>query len=165
MRIEDIDAFFAEHGLAGRVERQDKPPTVAWTLRAAGFPVLIQTQENANRLRIVAFIGAAGGLDRERLAALLSANYHSALDARYAIVDDALVAAFLHPLGELSREQFVLGFFQTICCAETFGGEHSGGTLNFGPSPAGGNGAPKPQGKAETAFAQIAAELVNKIGR
>lgn len=164
MNVADIDAFFAKHGLASRVERRDKPPTVVWTLRAAGFPVLIQGQENANRLRIVVFIAATVSVDQPQMAALLAANYHSALDARYAFADDAVVAAFLHPLRELAAEQFVLGFSQAVRCAETYGGEFSGGTLSFGPSPAGGNGAPKPQGQAESALAAITADLLKKIG-
>ena len=50
------------------IDRQDRPPTATWIFQAGRFPVLIQTQENANRMRIVAFIGDAAALGREALS-------------------------------------------------------------------------------------------------
>lgn len=128
----DIDAFFHETGLAARVDRQIQPPSAMWVLQAGNFPVLIQTQEDADRIRIVAFIADADSLPPEALRVMLEANYHTAMDARYAITGEHVVAAFLHPLEDLTDEQFVLGFYQVVSCAETFGTHFSGGTMVFG---------------------------------
>lgn len=132
MQNRDIDEFFAEADLTDCVARQDQPPVAFWEFRGLGFPMIIQTQEAADRMRIVAFIGDAGELSGEQMQVLLEANYHSALDARYAVTDGHLVSVFLHPFEELSETQFILGLFQVINCAATCGTTFSGGTMVFG---------------------------------
>lgn len=129
MKNRDIDAFFERHRLTAQVEKSVRPPSETWSFRTGPFSVLIQTQEDADRLRIVAFISDAADLDRDHLRRLLEANAHSTLDARYALVEGRLVSAFLHPLRETSHAQFVLGLYQTLHCAETCGSSFSGGTL------------------------------------
>lgn len=134
MDNQDIDRFFEESDLEEVVQRHERQPNVMWTFYADSFPVLIQTQENVNRMRIVVFIGDASSLERDQIFTLLEANYHTALDARYAITDDQVVSAFIHPFRELTLTQFISGLYQTIHCAETYGTEFSGGALVFGSS-------------------------------
>lgn len=138
MTNQDIDLFFEKVGLSAHVEKQSQEPSCVWTLNVGAFPVLIQTQASANRMRIVAYIAEQSDIDPEQLVDMLEANYHSALDARYALADGYVVAAFLHPFKELDGNQFVLGMYQVISCAETFGSYYSGGTMVFG-----GQSAPK----------------------
>ena len=133
MQNRDIDEFFAEADLVGSVLRSDQPPVALWEFRGLGFPMLIQTQESVDRMRIVVFIGEAGELSSDQMRVLLEANYHSALDARYAITEGHLVALFLHPFEELSETQFILGLYQVINCAATCGTTFSGGMMVFGP--------------------------------
>lgn len=154
----EIDQYFAEAGLSDAVHRESHPPTEVWLFMAGDHQVMIQTQESANRIRIVVFIGESRELDRDELESLLEANYHSALDARYAIAEGHLVAAFLHPFEELTAEQFVLGLYQVIGCAETYGGANSGGTLVFGDGI--GEADPDP---VEEAVDEIAVELSRKL--
>jgi len=132
MENRDIDAFFDRSSLSSHVKRVESPPNIMWQFSAPGFPVLIQTQATVARMRIVAFVAEAEQLEAEHLTALLEANYHSALDARYALTDGYVVSAFIHPLAELTYRQFVLGLYQVINCAETCGTTFSGGTLVFG---------------------------------
>ncbi len=134
MNNHEIEAFFEVQGLSEVVETTVRPPVQAWTLRGSGgrFPVLIQTQESADRMRIVAIIGDLSDFEPTILIPMLEANYHSALDARYALTDGQIVALFLHPFSELSLAQFVSGFYQVLHCTETFGTTFSGGTLTFG---------------------------------
>ena len=61
----------------------------------------------------------------------MKANFHTALDARYAISDGILWAAFIHPLKELTTEQVKSAITQVYSCARTFGTHYSGGTLIF----------------------------------
>ena len=159
MTNRDIDRFFADHILPERVQKQVRPPNEMWLLRVGRFPVLIQTQENADRMRIVAFIAEEPDLEPDELTRLLQANYHSALDARYALTDDgALVSVFLHPFAELGPEQFVLGFCQVLNCAETCGSHYSGGTMTFGRPPQG-----RRNGESGPALVTSRAELAERI--
>ena len=135
MQNRDIDEFFDDAQLTGLVERSEHLPNVIWQFQGLGYPMFIQTQESADRMRIVAFITEAKGLDVQELGALLEANYHTALDARYALTDGNLVSVFLHPFEELSVVGFVSGLYQVMNCAETCGTTFSGGTMVFGASP------------------------------
>lgn len=152
MNNRDIDKFFDDCGLTNSIEKHVRPPNEMWTFAAGQFPMLIQTQESANRMRIVAFIADAASTDAALLRQMLEANYHSALDARYALTDGKVVSVFLHPFAELTKSQFVLGLYQTVSCAATFGSSYSGGTMFFGAAHGGnGNGADAGQAEAETA--------------
>lgn len=132
MTNQDIDLFFEKVGLSAHVEKQLQEPSCVWTLNVGAIPVLIQTQASANRMRIVGYITEQADIEPGQLLDMLEANYHSALDARYALADGYVVAAFLHPFKELDGNQFVLGMYQVIRCAETFGTYYSGGTMVFG---------------------------------
>ena len=135
MQNNDIDEFFNDADLSDLVERSEHLPNVIWQFHGQGFPMFIQTQESADRLRIVAFVAEANGLDAQDLGLLLEANYHSALDARYALTDGNVVSVFLHPFEELSVVGFISGLYQVINCAETCGTTFSGGTMVFGATP------------------------------
>lgn len=132
MTNDDIDLFFNKVGLADHVVKQAHEPSCVWTFQAGPHPVLIQTQASANRMRIVSYIAEQPDVEPNQLIEMLEANYHSALDARYGLADGYVVAAFLHPFKELDGNQFVLGLYQVISCAETFGTYYSGGTMVFG---------------------------------
>ena len=157
----DIDAFFERTQLADQVKRVDLEPNIMWQFSALGFPMFIQTQETVDRMRIVAFVAETETLASEHYATLLEANYHSALDVRYALSDGYVVAAFIHPLAELSYRQFVLGIYQVINCADTCGTTFSGGTLVFG-SPENDPNIPADEGQNEPAR-NVLAEVVRMI--
>jgi len=63
------------------------------------------TDENHNRMRIMSPIIEEQKLSNSDRQKLLEANFHTALDARYAIANDYLWAVFIHPLKELSKDQ------------------------------------------------------------
>ncbi len=135
MNNQDIDNIFKKLGIAHSVSKIETYPNIRWLLQASGIPILVQTQESVNRMRIVAFIKKISEADHSHYNTMLTANYHSALDVRYALTDDEfVVAAFLHPLNELSMEQFFQALMQVISCAKTFGESFSGGLLHFGRS-------------------------------
>ena len=72
-------------------------------------PVLIVTDERADRMRAMTPIRSADALTPEELARMMQANFDTALDARYAIANGRLWSAFIHPLSPLEREQFIEG--------------------------------------------------------
>ena len=159
MNNKSIEDFFNDSSLSDSVEKIERYPNVIWFFSCGLHQMMIQTQENVNRMRIVAFIAHETDLDQAELYRLMEANYHSALDARYALTDGKLVSLFLHPFEELTTTQFVLGLFQTIMCAKNFGNSYSGGTMVFGVHN--GNGADNFGDTTQ----DILQEVVNSIKR
>ncbi len=103
-----------------------------WRLVVDGRVVMIITDESADRLRIITPVTAADALTEENLRRVMQANFDSALDARYAIARGTLWGAFIHPLGALDDEAFLLGLGQVVNLANTFGTSYSSGLLMFG---------------------------------
>lgn len=157
MNNHDIDSWFESNGLANRVQREIIPPCGHWHFHVGPFPVRIQTQESANRMRIVAYIAEADRISHDDFVRMMEANSHSALDARYALDNGYIVSLFLHPFRELNLQQFVLGFYQVISCAETHGTDYSGGTLSYGPTAGNGSAAPMEQGATHFEQSLVAA--------
>ncbi len=151
MNNNEIDACFRYCGVAERVQKEVHEPNAVWTTVISGFPVLIRTQESANRMRIMAAIAEATEIGKEDLYRLLEANYHSTWDVRYAIANGAVVSVFMHPLAELSREHFARALFQVVRCAETFGGANSSADAIFLPV--------EQSDPARRSASQIAAEI------
>ena len=68
---------------------------------------------------------------------MLDANFHSALDARYAVSEGIVYALFLHPISSLTPQQIVSALDQVVSLVTTFGTSFSSGQLQFGPSSSG----------------------------
>ncbi len=115
----------------------------------AAYATVIQAQENviifeyegsqlvcisdvaADRMRIVSEIVDAEKLPLEQLVICMHANFHSALDARYAVGNGYLYSAFIHPLSPLTTEQIESAIRQVAHLKLTFGTEYSSGELVF----------------------------------
>lgn len=87
--------------------------------------------ERNDRMRIIAPIRSLADLSSEQLAAILDANFHSALDARYGTSQGILYAAFLHPLGPLTEREILSAVHQVASLVLTFGTSYSSGTLVY----------------------------------
>ena len=61
----------------------------------------------------------------------MEANFHSVLDARYAVSEDILWVAYIHPLRELQPAQAVDAIVQVYNAALTFGTSYSSTDLAF----------------------------------
>lgn len=86
---------------------------------------------NADRMRIIAPVKRIEEAAPEEILAAMHANFHSALDARYAISQGIIFSAFLHPLSPLTAEQVVSAIRQVASARETFGTSYSSGALFF----------------------------------
>lgn len=84
------------------------------------------------RMRLVAAVAPVPDLTAEHLAHILEANFHTALDARYATSDGYLYAAFIHPLGPLTEAELRSAVTQVSSLVRTFGTTYSSGELVFG---------------------------------
>jgi len=116
-------------------------PTGALQSQIDGISIYCISDPANDRMRIVAPISRLSGLDPRINEILLRANFHSALDARYAISDDVIFAAFLHPISSLTPAQIESAVSQVISLVKTFGTTFSSGELVFPGSRDGGGGA------------------------
>ena len=103
-----------------------------WQFQLKEKPVMIITDENANRMRIMSPITSEEELLDEHLRAMLEANFDRALDAKYATYGGVVWSVFTHPLGELTVEQFKDAMYQIVSLAENFGSTYQSTDLVFG---------------------------------
>lgn len=87
--------------------------------------------EQHDRMRIIVPIAERSKITSDQLEKAMNANFHTALDARYAVNKGILYAAFIHPLSPLTQAQLESGFYQTATLAVTFGKECTSGALTF----------------------------------
>ena len=82
-------------------------------------------------MRIISPIKSSENISKDKLYRMMQANFDSALDARYSIAKGKLWSAYIHPLSELTDEQFFSGLAQTITLANSYSDSYSSGALVF----------------------------------
>ena len=87
-----------------------------------------------DRMRLVAVITSVSNLTSEQVGRILEANFHTALDARYATSQGYLYAAFIHPLSPLTEQELRSAVAQISTLATNFGTTYSSGGLVFAGS-------------------------------
>ena len=87
--------------------------------------------ENANRMRIITPVVERKDIGEEELLNAMVANFHSALDVKYALSDEIIWAVFIHPLKELSDHQVLDAIDQVYSASVTFGSTYSSTNLVF----------------------------------
>ncbi|MFT5421378.1 MAG: hypothetical protein ACI9D5_002133 [Candidatus Endobugula sp.] len=118
--------------LIKRFDTEAKARPGFWQLTHEDMEIYVITDEPANRMRIIVEIADTAQLEKQHLHRLMQANFDSALDARYAIAQESLWSAYIHPLSSLSEHDFFSGLAQVITLAKTFGSSFSSGALFFG---------------------------------
>ncbi len=103
-----------------------------WQLTVEKVPVIIVTDKNHDRMRILVAVRKTDDLKPEELQRMMQANFDSALDSRYAIANKILWSTYIHPLRALHDRQFIAAIGQTVNLALTFGSSYSSGLLLFG---------------------------------
>ena len=86
---------------------------------------------SADRMRIISPIVALAEIDSEQMLLALAANFHTVLDARYALSEGVIYAAYIHPLSPLSNAEVLSAIRQVATAKNTFGNEYSSGALVF----------------------------------
>lgn len=125
-----MELLFAEN-----VDAIMGPPGAIQT-RVDGISVYLISDPENDRMRIVAPIAMVADVNPRVSNLLLRANFHSTLDARYAVSDGVIYAAFLHPISSLSPDLLESALAQVLSLAKTFGSTFSSGKLHFGASRA-----------------------------
>jgi hypothetical protein len=95
--------------------------------------LFVITDETNNRMRIFTPIADVENVKEAAFSAMLKANFHAALDAKYALFDDFVVSLFTHPLKELTPHQFKDALLQVALAADNFGTTYSSTDLIFTP--------------------------------
>ena len=103
-----------------------------WSLEYSDTPVIIITDDTANRMRIFAPVLEEKDLKPGQLQKMLEANFHSALDAKYCLFEGLVISIFTHPLEELTAEQFLDALGQVVTLTKTFGTTYSSTDKIFG---------------------------------
>jgi len=135
-------------GVEARSERQ-------WQFRVGDRAVVLLVDEGSDRMRLVSPVAPVEALDAQQVRNMLVANFHTALDARYAVADDQLVSVFLHPLSSLSAEVFRSAVRQVARLAETYGTSYSSGEAVFGPQRCNG---PRQEGQPSQELPELEGE-------
>ena len=91
------------------------------------------TDTNHNRMRIMSPIMEAKHLDSNLMQAALVANFHTALDVKYAVTDGIVWSVFIHPLQELTEHQVEDAVRQVYFANVNFGSSFASTTLTFPP--------------------------------
>ena len=105
-----------------------------WQFVVDETPMFILTDEGHDRMRIISPIKDASEMDADELRVCLAANFHSALDVKYALSEGVLWAAFIHPLSPLRDGQFVDALAQVRSAVLTYGTTFASTDLVF-PMP------------------------------
>jgi len=102
-----------------------------WQFMIKGRMLACITDSTNNRLRILSPIVEQKTLSHVELLKLMEANFHSALDARYAITDDLLWSVYVHPLKELQKDEILSAINQVYTAALTYGTTYNSSELTF----------------------------------
>ncbi len=114
------------------LDPETQPQGPGFQLTVAGFTVLVITDTSTDRMRAMVPIRSAADLSQQDMQRMMQANFDSTLDARYAIANGTLWAAFIHPLSALEKDQMISGLAQTVNIAQTYGTLYSSGVALFG---------------------------------
>lgn len=127
MTIRRLERILKE--VAGEIRSQNGQ----FRFELQGNSILVLTSASQDRMRIITQITDTRNLRTEQLQKMMIANFHTALDARYAISDGVVYAAFIHPLSSLEERDLRSAIRQVANLATTFGTSYSSGGLLFNP--------------------------------
>ncbi len=102
-----------------------------WQFMLKGRILVCITDEKNNRMRIMSPIVKQKTLDYGDMLKLMEANFHTALDVRYAISDDILWSIYIHPLKELHKDEVLSAIHQVYAAAVTYGTTYNSTGLEF----------------------------------
>ena len=102
-----------------------------WRFLIKNIPFIAIADSTHNRMRIISPIGESDKLNEELKTASLMANFHTALDVKYAISDNILWSVFIHPLKELTEDQVYDAVSQVYYAHVNFGTTFSSTSLVF----------------------------------
>ena len=103
-----------------------------WQILFHKATLMTVIDEKNNRMRIICPIIEEKKMKKDEIKKCLSANFHSVLDAKYALYNGLLWAVYIHPLKELTSEQVVSAMYEVRNAVATYGSSYQGSGLVFG---------------------------------
>ena len=103
-----------------------------WQVICEQRVLFILTNEPHNRMRIFTPVINQKELKKGEMESMLNANFHAALDAKYALYGEFVVSLFTHPLREIQIHQFLDALKQVATAANNFGTTFSSTDIIFG---------------------------------
>lgn len=103
-----------------------------WQVQYMDRVLTVVTDVGHNRMRIMTAIIEKKDLKKAQTIELLQAQFDRALDVKYALYNDILWSAFVHPLKELTEDQVKDAMSQVYYAAHNFGGSYRSTDLQFG---------------------------------
>ena len=103
-----------------------------WEFEVSGVRMVCVMDPSHDRMRIVAPVAKLSTVTPEQKEKILEANFHSALDARYAASGGILWSAFIHPLSPLQESEVPSALQQVAQLVHTFGTTYTSSDLVFG---------------------------------
>ena len=97
-----------------------------------GISMFLIHDQQADRMRLVAPIIETKDLEAGMLEKAMEANFHTALDARYATSEGIVWSVFIHPLSDLQPSFFKSAILQVATARVTFGDGYTSGAMSFG---------------------------------
>jgi len=104
-----------------------------WQFSINEIPIIVLADAEADRMRIIAPIMSVDKLTQEQSQKMMLANFHTALDARYAIANGQVVSTYIHPLSSLQERDLLSALNQVSSLTATFGTNYSSGEILFVP--------------------------------
>ncbi len=105
--------------------------TGRWQFKINDVIFICLTDSTNNRMRIISPIAEASAIDDDAIRASMIANFHTALDVKYAIADNILWSAYIHPLKELTEDQVIDAISQVYYANVNFGTTYASTSLIF----------------------------------
>lgn len=102
-----------------------------WELTLAETKMLCLTDETHDRMRIITPVRLLEEATSQEVLSCLEANFHTALDVKYAIADGMIWVAFIHPLSPLQDGQLIDALAQVRSAAVTYGTIYTSTDLVF----------------------------------
>jgi len=102
-----------------------------WEMYVNGLPMLSIADQANNRMRIITPVSELVNISPGLYQQCLEANFHSALDVKYAISDNLIWVVYIHPLQELTEDQLRSAIVQVYNAAATFGDTFTSTDLVF----------------------------------
>ncbi len=100
------------------------------------LPMMLISDVTHNRMRIITPIAEYKILGKQQIDEVMESNFHSALDARYAVSDGILYSVYVHTLSDLNQRLLLSAINQVSSLALTFGTDYNSGALSFGAQEA-----------------------------
>ena len=102
-----------------------------WRFTINKVEIICLADATHNRMRFISPISRTSEISDQQIQKCLEANFHTALDTKYAISNNILWSVYMHPLTELQEHQVRDAVSQVYSSVMTFGSSYSSSNLIF----------------------------------